>query len=210
MSSLLTPTRGRERWKDRRTWHRDEGWMRMRRDALEDAVTFGVLSHLVSQTRQGQAARGLPEDCHHVCKRERALRCEQRAHVRSVWCPPAPLGGQVRKRGDDLFGQDQAGSLWQRKSLLGKDLRPRGCSSSLPAGSGMGLGAPQGLAGDCWGWWGPLAPSHNPVFVPFWARRRSKAPLHPPGDGGLGVGFAGSYRGSWAGGDPPGAPLPCL
>lgn len=94
--------------------------MRMRRDALEDAVTFGVVSHLVSQARQGQAARGLPEDCHHVCKRERAVRREQRAHVRSVWCPPAPLGGQGRKRGDDPHGQDQAGSLWQRKSLLGR------------------------------------------------------------------------------------------
>lgn len=115
VSSLLTPTRGRERWKDRRTWHRDEGWMRMRRDALEDAVTFGMLSHLVPQTRQGQAARGLPEDCHHVCKRERALRCEQRAHVRSVWCPPAPLGGQVRKWGDDPLRPGSGGEPVAKK-----------------------------------------------------------------------------------------------
>lgn len=38
----------------------------MRRDALEDAVTFRVVFHLVSQVGQGKAARGLPEDCHHV------------------------------------------------------------------------------------------------------------------------------------------------
>lgn len=38
----------------------------MGRDALEDAVTFRVVFHLVSQVWQGQAARGLPKDCHHV------------------------------------------------------------------------------------------------------------------------------------------------
>lgn len=38
----------------------------MRRDALEDAVTFRVVFHLVSQAGQGKAACGLPEDCNHV------------------------------------------------------------------------------------------------------------------------------------------------
>lgn len=75
------PTAGRERWKDGRTRDRDEGRVWMRRDALEDAVTFRMVFHLVSQVRQGQAARGLPEDCHHVCKRERAVTHERRAQV---------------------------------------------------------------------------------------------------------------------------------
>lgn len=35
-------------------------------DALEDAVTFGVIPHPVSQLGQGKAARGLAEDRHHV------------------------------------------------------------------------------------------------------------------------------------------------